>query len=56
MAKGRPPLEPRIANLEARILELEQEIADLRGRTERIPERHPAYVAAFDKWPGKTVA
>jgi hypothetical protein len=56
MPKGRPPLEPRIKNLEelchslAGIIRFNEErIARLEGGS---PQPKPVYQPQFDKWPG----
>ena len=63
MAKtGRPPLEPRIAALEARMAEMEKEVRLLRhapSQTVRDASAAPLskefierYTPLFDRWPG----
>ena len=52
MAKGRPPLEPRIAALEARMAEMEKQIERMRSAREVVapmPLEH--YEPLFNRWP-----
>ena len=62
--KGRPPLEPRIKALEAKLADLEKQTSTLlticRGLDERIKDlegRAPQarYESIFDHWPGNNV-
>ena len=55
--KGRPPLEPRIAALEARMAELEQTIGNAidfeKERLKPLAElKTLKYVPLFERWPG----
>lgn len=56
--KGRPPLEPRIAILEAQVKDLTEAVLELKATIEQIhtpavrlaPERQD-YRPLFDRWP-----
>lgn len=60
MAKtGRPPLEPRIAALEARMAEIEKALATPVAQLTSSPSPfiegpniHQVYKPLFDRWPG----
>jgi hypothetical protein len=49
MAKGRPPLEPRIAELERKVAELQEQIRDLQPGSLKFPPM--PYQSQFAKWP-----
>jgi hypothetical protein len=55
MTKGRPPLNPRIEALEARVAALEKQIDAMNDSFNRgsIPQPKP-YVPLFERWPGGT--
>lgn len=55
---GRPPLEPRIAELEKQLKLLQQQVANLAAQniSRMIPSNTPEYQPSFDKWPGRSVA
>lgn len=49
--KGRPPLEPRIVELEAKVKALQDLVQNL-GNRQINPHRFDGYIPAFDRWPG----
>jgi len=51
--KGRPPLAPRIEDLEKRTEELLSIVVRLEARIRQLEEAKPkAYEPIFDRWPG----
>jgi hypothetical protein len=55
-AKGRPPLEPRIAQLEKQLDALQQQLSNLAAQNlnRLLPSNvpHETYESKFDRWPG----
>jgi hypothetical protein len=49
--KGRPPVIPRLDDLERAVLELAQRIAKLEARIASHSLVPPAYVPQFTRWP-----
>ena len=56
MVKGRPPILPRLKELEKRVTDLENAVLELAGVTLSKPElkSENGYEPLFTRWPGKS--